>query len=348
MTEAFGTTKKGEKCQLFRLRNQKGMEAHITDYGATVVRLYVPDREGNLVDVVLGYEDAAGYEKGTISFGGLVGRVANRIGKARFELNGKEYRLTENVPGNTLHSGKDFYNQRKWKTLEAGEDHVVFELYSPDGDQGFPGGVTIRVTYTLTEAGELAIHYEARPEADTLLNVTNHSYFNLGGHDSGSVEEQWVQILADGFTVTDEDSIPTGEIRAVEGTPMDFRKGKRIGEEIGADDPVLVMARGYDHNFVLNGTGLRTVARMYAEKTGVAMEVDTDLPGVQFYTANYIEAEPGKEGKVYGKRSGACFETQYFPDAVNHPEFATPLVKKGQLWESRTIYRFSQGMFREA
>lgn len=202
---------------------------------------------------------------------------------------------------------------------------MVFELYSPDGDQGFPGGVTIRVTYTLTEAGELAIHYEARPEADTLLNVTNHSYFNLGGHDSGSVEEQWVQILADGFTVTDEDSIPTGEIRAVEGTPMDFRKGKRIGEEIGADDLVLVMARGYDHNFVLNGTGLRTVARMYAEKTGVAMEVDTDLPGVQFYTANYIEAEPGKEGKVYGKRSGACFETQYFPDAVNHPEFATPL-----------------------
>ena len=225
---------------------------------------------------------------------------------------------------------------------------MVFELYSPDGDQGFPGGVTIRVTYTLTEAGELAIHYEARPEADTLLNVTNHSYFNLGGHDSGSVEEQWVQILADGFTVTDEDSIPTGEIRAVEGTPMDLRQGKRIGEEIGAEYPALVMARGYDHNFVLNGTGLRTVARMYAEKTGIAMEVDTDLPGVQFYTANYIEAEPGKEGKVYGKRSGACFETQYFPDAVNHPEFATPLAKGGQLWESRTVYRFSQGMFREA
>lgn len=323
------------------------MEAHITDYGAAVVRLYVPDREGDLVDVVLGYEDAAGYEKGTISFGGLVGRVANRIRKGRFELNGKEYHLTANAQGNTLHGGRDFYNQRKWETLEAGEDHVAFELYSPDGDQGFPGGVTIRVTYTLTDAGELAIHYEARPEADTLLNVTNHSYFNLGGHDSGSVEDQWVQILADSFTVTDEDSIPTGEIRAVEGTPMDLRQGKRIGEEIGAEYPALVMARGYDHNFVLNGTGLRTVARMYAEKTGIAMEVETDLPGVQFYTANYIEAEPGKEGKVYGKRSGACFETQYFPDAVNHPEFATPLAKGGQLWESRTVYRFSQGMFRE-
>lgn len=347
MTESFGTTKKGEKCQRFRLRNQKGMEAHITDYGAAVVRLYVPDREGDLVDVVLGYEDAAGYEKGTISFGGLVGRVANRIRKGRFELNGKEYHLTANAQGNTLHGGRDFYNQRKWETLEAGEDHVVFELYSPDGDQGFPGGVTIRVTYTLTDAGELAIHYEARPEADTLLNVTNHSYFNLGGHDSGSVEDQWVQILADSFTVTDEDSIPTGEIRAVEETPMDLRQGKRIGEEIGAEYPALVMARGYDHNFVLNGTGLRTVARMYAEKTGIAMEVETDLPGVQFYTANYIEAEPGKEGKVYGKRSGACFETQYFPDAVNHPEFATPLAKGGQLWESRTVYRFSQGMFRE-
>lgn len=347
MTESFGTTKKGKKCQLFRLRNQKGMEAHITDYGAAVVRLYVPDREGDLVDVVLGYEDAAGYEKGTISFGGLVGRVANRIRKGRFELNGKEYHLTANAQGNTLHGGRDFYNQRKWETLEAGEDHVAFELYSPDGDQGFPGGVTIRVTYTLTDAGELAIHYEARPEADTLLNVTNHSYFNLGGHDSGSVEDQWVQILADSFTVTDEDSIPTGEIRAVEGTPMDLRQGKRIGEEIGAEYPALVMARGYDHNFVLNGTGLRTVARMYAEKTGIAMEVETDLPGVQFYTANYIEAEPGKEGKVYGKRSGACFETQYFPDAVNHPEFATPLAKGGQLWESRTVYRFSQGMFRE-
>lgn len=348
MTESFGTTKKGEKCQLFQLRNQKGMEAHITDYGAAVVRLYVPDREGDLVDVVLGYEDAAGYEKGTISFGGLVGRVANRIRKGRFELNGKEYHLTANAQGNTLHGGRDFYNQRKWETLEAGEDHVAFELYSPDGDQGFPGGVTIRVTYTLTDAGELAIHYEARPEADTLLNVTNHSYFNLGGHDSGSVEDQWVQILADSFTVTDEDSIPTGEIRAVEGTPMDLRQGKRIGEEIGAEYPALVMARGYDHNFVLNGTGLRTVARMYAGKTGISMEVETDLPGVQFYTANYIEAEPGKEGKVYGKRSGACFETQYFPDAVNHPEFATPLAKGGQLWESRTVYRFSQGMFREA
>lgn len=341
MKESFGVTEKGEECGLYRMRNGTGMEVLVSDYGASVVRISVPDNKGRPVDVVLGYDSARDYERGTLFFGGVIGRVANRIGQAHFQLNGKTYRLTANDHGNTLHGGRDFTNQRKWETLEAQEQKVVFALFSPDGDQGFPGAVRLQVTYSLTEENELQIRYLGKAQADTILNLTNHSYFNLAGHDSGTVEDQEVQILAQAYTRTDGQSIPTGEIVPVEGTPMDFRRKKKIGSEIGEDYEDLKLAGGYDHNYVLDGTGMRKAALMHAPATGITMEVCTDLPGMQFYTANYVEGERGKNGAVYEKRGGACFETQYFPDSVNQSAFETPLAREGEVYESSTIYRFS-------
>lgn len=341
MAELFGTTSKGEVCRLYQMKNQKGMEVLVSDYGATVVSLSVLDKQGRPVDVVLGYDSVRDYERGTLFFGGVIGRVANRIGKARFCLNGRSYHLTANDHGNTLHGGRDFTNQRKWETLEVQDQKVVFSLFSPNGDQGFPGAVELQVTYILTEENELRICYRGKCQDDTVLNLTNHSYFNLAGHASGTVEEQEVQILAQAYTRTDAQSIPTEEIVLVEGTPMDFRRKKKIGSEIGEDYEDLRLAGGYDHNYVLEGTGMRKAAWMYAPATGIGMEVYTDLPGMQFYTANYVEGERGKKGAVYEKRGGACFETQYFPDSVNQPDFETPLVRKGEVYGSATVYRFT-------
>ena len=340
MAQLFGTTKKGEKSWIYRMKNQKGMEVLVSDYGASIVSLYVPDRQGHPVDVVLGYDSVEGYEQGTLFFGGVIGRVANRIGGARFLLNGNTYPLTANDHGNTLHGGRDFTNQRIWETLEAKEQEVTFSLVSPNGDQGFPGEVQIQVTYALTDDNELRIRYQGKAREDTVLNLTNHSYFNLAGHASGSVEDQEVQIQAQAFTRTDACSIPTGEFVPVDGTPMDFRRRKKIGKEIEEDYEALSLAGGYDHNYVLDGVGLRKVALMYAQETGIAMEVSTDLPGMQFYTANFVAGERGKEGAVYEQRSGACFETQYFPDSVNQHSFETPLVRGGEMYDTVTVYRF--------
>lgn len=341
MKEKFGTTKSGESCNLYWLRNENGMEAAVTDYGAAIVRVLVPGRNGQKTDVVLGYDDVAGYENGSLFAGAVIGRVANRIGGAAFELNGKTYRLTANDQGNALHGGRDFLNQRKWETIRADEREVAFHLWSPDGDQGFPGDLDLQVTYSLSAENELKIHYEARVKEDTLLNLTNHSYFNLSGHASGSVEEQEVEILADAYTESDEQSIPTGRIVPVEGTPMDFRIPKKIGRDLGADYRALVLAGGYDHNYVLNGSGMRKAASMTSGESGIRMEVYTDLPGMQFYTANFVAGEKGKEGAVYEKYGAACFETQYFPDAVNKENFETPLIRAGEAYQTTTIYRFS-------
>ena len=343
MTHSFGMTSKGEETRLFTIQNDKGMEIKVSDYGATLVQVRVPDKEGRLLDVVLGYDDVQGYEAGNAFFGATIGRVANRIGNGEFRLGGRTYELTRNDGQNTLHGGRDFYNKRIWKTGETQEDHVEFLMDSPSGDQGFPGNVKISVTYTLTKDNEVKIHYRAVPDADTLMNLTNHSYFNLSGHASGTVLDQEVMLYADAYARADSQSIPTGEIVPVSGTPMDFRQLKPVGAEIEEAYEALEFGKGYDHNWVLNGNGYRKAAFMRSKESGIAMEVYTDLPGMQFYTANFVDHEKGKAGAVYNMRQAACFETQYFPDAVHKDHFEGPEVKAGEVYETTTEYRFVKG-----
>ena len=343
MTHSFGMTSKGEEARLFTIQNDKGMEIKVSDYGATLVQVRVPDKEGRLLDVVLGYDDVQGYEAGNAFFGATIGRVANRIGNGEFRLGGRTYELTRNDGQNTLHGGRDYYNKRIWKTGETQEDHVEFLMDSPSGDQGFPGNVKISVTYTLTKDNEVKIHYRAVPDADTLMNLTNHSYFNLSGHASGTVLDQEVMLYADAYARADSQSIPTGEIVPVSGTPMDFRQLKPVGAEIEEAYEALEFGKGYDHNWVLNGNGYRKAAFMRSKESGIAMEVYTDLPGMQFYPANFVDHEKGKAGAVYNMRQAACFETQYFPDAVHKDHFEGPEVKAGEVYETTTAYRFVKG-----
>ena len=337
----FGTTENGRKARLYTMKNDAGTTVSVTDYGAALVNVIVKGQDGIPLDVVLGYDDAAGYERGGASIGATVGRSANRIGGAQIEIGGKTYSLEKNDNGNNLHSGPDYYNKRLWEVAENGDDHVTFLLHSPDGDQGYPGALDMYVTYSLDEDNMLTIHYEAAPDQDTVINMTNHSYFNLNGHDSGSVLDHTVMLAADAFTPADEESIPTGEICPVEGTPMDFRTAKKLGEEIGADYEPLRFGGGYDHNWVLkNENGFDKVAEVTADRSGIRMEVWTDLPGVQMYTANFLDNEPGKDGAVYESRSAVCLETQYYPDAIHHDNFPGPVCRRGEKYDTRTAYRF--------
>ena len=344
MTRNFGCTKEGNQASLYVIRNENGMEAAVTDLGATLVSLKVKNKEGSMADVVLGYENAAGYEAGTCFFGTIVGRNANRIGGAQFELNGKTYHLTGNDNGNNLHSGMDFYRNRIWAAeYETGINQVSFTLESPDGDQGYPGNASIRVTYTLTDENEVKIHYEGICDQDTIFNMTNHAYFNLAGHESGPALSQMVYIDSDAITAVDKVLIPTGEIRKVMGTPMDFSDFKPIGCDIEADYDQLKLGGGYDHNWILNHeAGVSSLAAAAIdEESGRKMEVYTDLPGVQFYTGNFLDGQvPGKGGVKYARRQGYCFETQYYPNAVNMPGFASPIVKKGEKYDTTTSYKF--------
>ena len=341
MVRDFGITEKGEKASLYELRNANGMTVCVSDYGAAVVSVYVPGRDGQVKDVVLGYDCARDYEAGGQSFGATVGRVANRIGGAQFTLNGQTYALVKNDNGNNLHSGPDTYNHRLWEVKEADDRHVVLHLFSPDGDQGYPGSLDITVAYSLDEGNELRIHYEAAADADTVVNMTNHSYFNLNGHDSGDVLEQELWLEADAYTRADEESIPTGEMVDVVGTPMDFRARKPVGRDIQADYEALNLAGGYDHNWVLNGGGFRKVGGFSCEESGIGMDIYTDMPGMQVYSGNFLDRERGKEGALYGKHQGICFETQYFPDAVNKDNFESPIVRAKEKAVSDTSYIFS-------
>ena len=344
MTRNFGCTKEGNQASLYVIRNENGMEAAVTDLGATLVSLKVKNKEGSMADVVLGYENAAGYEAGTCFFGTIVGRNANRIGGAAFTLNDKKYELTANDGPNNLHSGMDFYRNRIWAAeYETGINQVSFTLESPDGDQGYPGNASIRVTYTLTDENEVKIHYEGICDQDTIFNMTNHAYFNLAGHESGPALSQMVYIDSDAITAVDKVLIPTGEIRKVMGTPMDFSDFKPIGRDIEADYDQLKLGGGYDHNWILNHESgvFSLAAAAIDEESGRKMEVYTDLPGVQFYTGNFLDGQvPGKGGVKYVRRQGYCFETQYYPNAVNMPGFASPIVKKGEKYDTTTSYKF--------
>ena len=339
--ETFGSTAKKEEAVLYTLTNENGMSASITNYGAALVKLNVPDKEGKLRDVVLGYDDVTGYEKGGGSFGAPVGRNANRIGGAVITIQDKTYELEKNDNGNNLHSGTNYYNKRIWNVGEKTDSKIEFVLHSPDGDQGYPGTLDMHVTYELTEDNELRLIYDAVPDQDTIINMTNHSYFNLDGHDSGNVLKELVTLDADYFTRADAQSIPTGELVDVTGTPMDFRMPRALGEAIDADYEAVRLGKGYDHNWVLKNNGkFDKVAQAVSEKSGIVMEVWTDLPGMQMYTANFLDNEHGKNGAVYGIRDAVCFETQYFPDAVHHENFASPICKKGMPYHTVTSYKF--------
>lgn len=338
----FGVTSKGEAATLYTITNKSGMSISVTDFGAALVSVTAPDRSGKPVDVVLGYDDVKGYEEGTVFFGATVGRNANRIGKASLEINGVTYQLEKNDNGNNLHSGMDFYNKRMWEVRSKNYESVTFSLHSADGDQGYPGALDMEVKYTLTNDNGVKIEYYSVPSEDTVINMTNHSYFNMNGHDSGEVLGQEVQIAAKYFTRADKESIPTGELTEVVGTPMDFNTKKTIGQDIDEQYEALIFGQGYDHNWVLDNNGkFGKAAEMTGDRTGITMEVYTDLPGMQFYTGNFIENEKGKGGAVYKRRHGACFETQYFPDAIHKDHFPGPICRAGENYRTCTLYKFS-------
>ena len=343
-TRSFGNNGKGEAATLYTFENKNGVVMEVTDFGATLYALLVPDAEGNLCDVVLGYDDPAGYEgpSGT-NFGATIGRNANRIGGATFTINGKSYTIDMNDNGkNNLHSGYDFFNFRIWKVKETTDSSITFSLHSPDGDQGYPSAVDIEVKYTLTDDNEVRLDYYAVPQEDTIINLTNHSYFNLNGHASGSIEGHDLWVDADAYTPTDAELIPTGEIASVEGTPMDFRVMKKVGRDINEDFEALNLGKGYDHNWCLNNHGeFAKVAEITGDLSGITMETYTDLPGVQIYAGNFLVEEPGKAGVVYKHRQGICFETQYYPDALNHEAFPSTIVKAGDAFKTTTVYKFS-------
>ena len=344
---AFGKMKDGEPVGLYTLTNTGGMEVAITNYGGVVVSIKAPDRSGKFADVVLGFDTFDAYLNNTPFFGALVGRYGNRIAKARFTLDGHEYHLAANDNGNTLHGGLKGFDKRLWNAKDVSTKEVpALELtyLSKDGEEGFPGNLSVTVTYSLTPKNELKIDYAATTDKDTVLNLTNHSYFNLAGQGEGDILSHLMMINGDRFTPVDATLIPTGELKSVAGTPLDFRKPTAIGARIDADDQQMKFGRGYDHNFVLNRKGgeLILAARVTEPSSGRVLEVLTTQPGLQFYTGNFLDGTiHGKVGKVYPRRSAFCMETQRFPDSPNQPQFPTTVLKPGKHFQSTTVFRFS-------
>lgn len=341
---SFGTTLEGAAVEKYTLKNKNGMEADIITLGATVTSLRLAGNDGKIRDLVLGYDTPAEYQTHTCYFGAVIGRNANRIGGAKVTIHGRSYELEQNDNENNLHSGSRGFHAVVWKVERAEDTSITLTYRSKDREQDFPGNMTVRVTYTLTEENELAISYEAVSDADTVANMTNHCYFNLNGHESGKIENQLLQIRASAYNpVVDAKAIPTGEILPVEGTPMDFRTMKAIGRDINDDYEQLKHVGGYDHNFVIDkkeeGTELAAVA--VCRESGIRMEVYTDCIGVQLYAGNFIGTQKGKGNVQYGDRHGFCLETQYFPNAVNEKNFIAPILKAGEVYKTETKYRFT-------
>lgn len=342
--ENYGKTAKGDQVKLYTLKNENGMMAKIMDYGGTVVELTAPDRDGQFADVVLGFDRLEDYLKVHPFFGVLVGRYANRIGGARFTLDGVEYTLAKNDGENHLHGGVKGFDKVLWTaelidTAHGKSLNLTYE--SPDGEENYPGDLKVTVNYILTDDNGLRIDYEATTDKRTVVNLTNHAYFNLRG--DGDILDHVVMINADKFTPTDKGLIPTGELRDVEGTPFDFRQPKAVGLRINNPDEQLVFAGGYDHNWVLNKNGekLTLAAEVYEPTTGRVMEVYTTEPGIQFYTGNFLNGSlTGKNGVVYNHRTGFCLETQHFPDSPNKPQFPSVVLSPGERYTQTTIYKF--------
>jgi aldose 1-epimerase len=335
--ERFGTTTVGEEVSAFVLKNNNGMKVKVIDYGATIVAIETPDAQGNPADVVLGFDDLAGYQSAENPFFGCCcGRFANRIAAGKFSIDGTEYTLAINNGPNSLHGGLVGFDKKIWVAEITGESAVKMELISPDGEEGYPGTLKVELTYTLTDANELKLEYAATTDRKTILNLTNHSYFNLAGH--GSVRDHVIQINADRYTVVDEHATPTGELRAVAGTEMNLLVPTRIGENIDQ-----VQGLGYDHNYCINQAeaGQLTLAATVVEPTsGRTMECWTTEPGVQFYTGNYIDQVPGKGGTVYNKQDGFCLETQHYPDSPNQPAFPSTELSPDKTYSQTTLYMF--------
>ena len=345
--QAYGKMPDGAAVELYSLTNANGMQAGIITYGGTVVSLTAPDRNGKYADVVLGMDDLAGYMKATAFFGALIGRYGNRIGHAQFTLDGNTYKLPANDNGNTLHGGPAGFDKRVWTVVPGSNspDGPTLELtyVSKDGEAGFPGTLTAKVFYTLTAKNELKIDYTATTDKPTVVNLTNHSYFNLAGQGEGDVLGHEVMIDADRYTPVDDKLIPTGELRPVAGSPFDFTKPTAIGARIDANDEQIKFGKGYDHNWVLNkGAAVITkAAEVHEPKSGRVMEVWTNEPALQFYTGNFLDGTLQGKGKTYIHRGAFCMETQHYPDSPNKPAFPTTELKPGATYLTTTIYRFS-------
>lgn len=341
----FGKTADGSEVELYVLRNANGVEATLTNYGAALVSLKVPDKNGKFGDVVLGYEGVEGYVGDKAFIGATIGRYGNRIAKGQFKLNGNTYSLPKNDGPNTLHGGAKGFNKVVWQAKDVSAPSrpaVRFSYVSKDGEEGFPGTLNVDVTYTLTDKNEIEIVYGATTDKDTVVNLTNHSYFNLA--EGGDILQHRLKLYANQFTPVDATLIPTGELRDVKGTPFDFTTAQPIGSRIGNDDEQLKLGRGYDHNFVLQAKSgeLSLAAEVFDPASGRTMSVLTTEPGIQFYSGNFLDGTiRGKGGKVYNYRSALCLETQHYPDSPNQPSFPSTVLKPGQKYSTTTVYRFS-------
>ena len=341
MSGNYGLTKDGREAKTYTISNKVGASVTISDFGGIITKLLVPDKDGKLTDVVLGYDSASDYENGGGYLGALIGRFGNRIGKGHFTLNGKEYQLATNDGVNHLHGGDVGFDKYIWQ-VQAVDGGLKLTMESPDGDEGYPGKMNIEVIYTFDDDNCLTIDYKATSDKDTLCNLTNHAYFNLDGHDGGSIEEHVLKLYASAFTPTDAGNIPTGEINDVTETPFDFTISKKIGRDIGQECQQIEYGLGFDHNFVLDKASgeMGMVADVHSDKSGIRMTCETTQPAVQFYTGNHLSGNVGKNGVIYEKRGGFCLETQNFPDAINHDNFPSPILKAGETYEEVTKYRF--------
>lgn len=338
LEKEFGFTKSGEAVTLYRLENALGAYMELLSYGATLRALAVPDARAELTDVVLGFDDVAGYESNKAYVGASIGRYANRIGGARFVIDGREYRVRENEPNRCLHGGPLGFDKRMFDAREE-NGALVFTRVSPHGEEGFPGSLNVRVAYRLTDENALEIAYEAQTDRPTVVSLTNHSYFNLNG--AGDILRHLLFIDADRIAEVDEGFNATGRLLPVAGTPFDFCAAKPVGRDIGAQNAQLRYGAGYDHNFALLGAGFRRAASLVGDRSGIRMEVFTDAPGMQLYTANYLSGAPtGKNGRVYENRDALCLETQNFPDAPNQSAFPNAVLLPGQIYRTKTEYRF--------
>lgn len=341
---AFGKTPDGTAVDLYTLTNDKGVEAKITNYGGVLVSMKVPDRRGKLADVVLGYDTFDEYLQDRAHFGSIVGRFANRIAGGKLSIAGVQYDLVKNNGENHLHGGTKGFDRVVWQAKEiGGKDSPALQLtyMSKDGEENYPGNMSVTVVYTLTDSNELKIDYAATTDKETVVNLTNHTYFNLAG--AGGILNHEMMINADYFTPADKTQIPTGEIRSVKGTPFDFTQPMRIGARIDDGYEQIVLGKGYDHNFVINrkDNALTLAARVYEPTSGRVLEVSTTEPGVQFYTGNFLAGAKGKGGRAYERRHGFCLETQHFPDSPNKPNFPTTTLKPGGRYTQTTVFKFS-------
>ena len=339
----FGTMPDGKPVEQFTLANAHGVELKAITYGGIITSLRVPDRTGKVDDIVLGFDSLDGYLKNDPFFGAIIGRYGNRIGKAQFTLDRQTYKLASNNGPNHLHGGNRGFDKVLW-TAEpvAGSNAIAFTRTSPDGEEGYPGNLRVRVTYTLTDNNELVVEYRATTDKATPVNLTQHSYFNLAGQASGDILGHQLMLNADRYTPVDDTLIPTGELAPVASTPFDFRQPAAIGARINNDHPQLKAGKGYDHNWVLNpGTGLRLAARVSEPKTGRTLEVSTTEPGIQFYAGNFLDGTlTGKGGAVYKHRTGFCLETQHYPDSPNKPKFPSTTLRPGGEYRTRTVFTF--------